>query len=485
MSSTLISAASPRPLVVVIAGPTASGKSDVAAEICAGQRGLIVSADSVQAYRKLQIGANKPDAAELQRTPHILLDVVDHTQSYNAAEWRRDALFAIQELVGGGTREPVHETSRDSPWVVQDLQRQTEIMHAIERARQIKQSPQHSSQDVGTSFLPVVVGGTMMYLQWLIHGRPDAVRPTEAALQVALQTITNFQAEQDWAGAVQHVSDQGAVYQQQVQKLFPFDWYRIRRILEVALTVRDLQQTKENVTNTKIEEEIDHMMYSGIRENPLASLGYDVRCFFLCPDDRMKHTKVIDERCEQMIMRGLIKETSDLVLAGEMPDMALKAIGYRQTLDYLQRENPNDDDEEAFADYVAKFTAATRQYSKRQMQWFRRDSEFAFVPVPLDVTNPAERVHQVAEKVLRLMSLPREEYEQERLSPTSESAIMRSTNAAQAKGMRIYQLEKRWLTDGSRELRDAIAEADACTQRFQAKRLRHEQPTVSISDGIS
>jgi tRNA dimethylallyltransferase len=51
-------------------------------------------------------------------------------------------------------------------------------------------------------------------------------------------------------------------------------------------------------------------LYSGERQGSLSSLGYDVRCFFLCPDDRMSHTKVIDKRCEQMIQRGLLEETA-------------------------------------------------------------------------------------------------------------------------------------------------------------------------------
>ena len=93
---------SKKPLIVVIAGVTGSGKSAVAAELCAARNGIIVSADSVQAYRGVQIGANKPDAAERERTPHLLLDVADPKTSahhYNAADWRRDALFVIRELL--------------------------------------------------------------------------------------------------------------------------------------------------------------------------------------------------------------------------------------------------------------------------------------------------------------------------------------------------------------------------------------------------
>lgn len=84
---------------IIIAGPTA--KSDVAAHICDQMNGTIVSADSVQVYKKVQIGANKPSAEELQRTPHILVNLMNHiTPNCNTAEWRRDAIHTIRQLTG-------------------------------------------------------------------------------------------------------------------------------------------------------------------------------------------------------------------------------------------------------------------------------------------------------------------------------------------------------------------------------------------------
>ena len=123
-----------RPLVIVIAGPTGVGKSDVAAELCSVSmasdiifhhmhqapsrrdiklvdaslktRGHVVSADSVQVYRGVDIGANKPSVEERKRTPHHLVDIVDpldasdsnKVSSYNAADWMRDAEHVIRKL---------------------------------------------------------------------------------------------------------------------------------------------------------------------------------------------------------------------------------------------------------------------------------------------------------------------------------------------------------------------------------------------------
>ena len=82
----------PSNLVVVIAGPTGVGKSEIAAKLCTECQGMIVSADSVQVYRGVQIGANKPTKEERAEVPHLLVDMVDASDQYNAADWRRDAL---------------------------------------------------------------------------------------------------------------------------------------------------------------------------------------------------------------------------------------------------------------------------------------------------------------------------------------------------------------------------------------------------------
>ena len=480
------------PKVVIIAGPTGTGKSDVAALICEMLRGMIVSADSVQVYQNVQIGANKPSRETLQQTPHILLDLVNHTtpSTYSAAEWRRDAIFAIQQLAS-----PHQETfpflssdeleSLSEQTTREDQRRQKLISATIQEAKNLRNKLDQKFQGdhlvckgtdddetkKSSSYMPVVVGGTMMYVNWLVHGRPDAVRPTGDAVQQAEQVMTQYIPTDDWLGATHYVSEQGTVFQQQVQKLSPHDWYRLRRILENAITV------KASSTTIPIEQ-----VYSGIRKNGLSTLGYDVRSFFLCPDDRMKHTKIVDLRCEQMIVRGLLEETTNLKINNEMPDMVSRAIGYRQSIEYLERENPTGNDVDSFLDYVAKFAAATRQYSQQQMKWFRREKEFMFVPVPLNEDDPQRRIQLVADKLIKYINMSKEEYDAELQSPLSESQNVRNNNVAQAKGMKVYQLEKQILRNKSPELLDALSVADTCTRRFQAetqkRRIEHTDTTV-------
>ena len=218
---------------------------------------------------------------------------------------------------------------------------------------------------------------------------------------------------------------------------------------------------------TSLEKAIQSV-YQGQRYNSLADLGYDVRCFFLCPNDRMQHTAVIDERCEDMIVQGLLKETADLRLNDRLPDgsQAARAIGYRQTLDYLMRKNPKENDIDAFSDYLNKFTTATRQYAKKQMQWFRKDGAFVFVPVDMKQSK-AERIDSVTSSVIQLCRAPRSVYESELSDDNSVSTRTITNNAAQAKGMKFYHPRRYKLVEDSDLLKEAVVSADINTQRLQ------------------
>ena len=121
----LAGAMAPPARVLVVAGPTAVGKSSAALRLCEARDGELVSADSVQLYRGLDVGSNKPSPAELQRVRHHLVDVADASKPWSAGAWCDAAAEAIGDVARRGK-------------------------------------------------LPVVVGGTMMYAQWLVRGAPDA-----------------------------------------------------------------------------------------------------------------------------------------------------------------------------------------------------------------------------------------------------------------------------------------------------------------------
>ncbi len=498
-----------KPLVIVIAGPTAVGKSDVASKLCSSpvasdicnghqnnnnhdvianntNRGHIISADSVQAYRGVDIGANKPTLEEMERTPHHLVNVVDpptdpaKAASYNAADWLRDATYVIREL--SLTDDDLDDEIEMEHLDADSLLRKNSI------DAYLKQTLDGESADSRQPILPVVVGGTMMYLNWMVHGRPDAIRPTNEAIERAATKIDLFRnmhcstgVDDDdealdaaaWKEASAHVSSLGPVFEKRVQKLPGKDWYRLRRLLEVAYTIASEKISKGgngNLTEDDVLKNLtDAEVYTGIRSGSLKD-QYDVRCFFLCPHDRMLHFATVDQRCEQMLQRGLLRETANLYVRGGLPDdsQVTRAIGYRQTLEYLQRTAATNDDPESLANFIDNFATATRQYAKKQMQWFRRDDDFVFVPVRMDCEKE-ERATEAANIISTLCKLSAANFEAELASSDSEgnvplSAQTKIENELQGKKMKFFMSKRTLLTKGSNDFSALLKEANECTK---------------------
>jgi tRNA dimethylallyltransferase len=233
-----------------------------------------------------------------------------------------------------------------------------------------------------------------------------------------------------WGAASTYVSSLGPVFAQRVDKLPGRDWYRLRRLLEVVYTVSAKKQKKASQDKSeavlKTEEEIlqnltEKEVYTGIRSGSLPDVGYDVRCFFLCPDERMTHFHTVDQRCEQMLLRGLLTETAALYESGELLEesQVTRAIGYRQVLEYLKRKDAKRNDSAALISFIDDFATATRQYAKKQMQRFRRDSKFVFIPVQME-SDKAKRVSDSAKMITDMCKLSSENFDAE-VSTTSKN----------------------------------------------------------------
>jgi tRNA dimethylallyltransferase len=171
--------ASGLPLVIAIAGPTAAGKSALAMELCERLHGAaeIVSVDSAQVYRGMDIGTAKPDAATRARVPHHLLDILDPAETYSAARFAADAARLIAQI------------------------------HAAGR-------------------LPLLVGGTMLYFRALLEGLselPSADPALRARLEAQAATLGRAAMHRQLA----------AVDPQTAARLHPNDAQRIQRALEI------------------------------------------------------------------------------------------------------------------------------------------------------------------------------------------------------------------------------------------------------------
>ncbi len=158
-------------------GPTASGKSTLALALAERLPMEIVSMDSAQVYRGLDIGTAKPSAEERARVPHHLIDVVDPTERYSTGRWRDDAIRVIEDI----------------------LQRRK---------------------------VPLIVGGTMLYYRALVSGL-DALPPADDAIR---ESITKEAVERGWPALHEELE---RVDPQSAQRIKPRDAQRIQRALEV------------------------------------------------------------------------------------------------------------------------------------------------------------------------------------------------------------------------------------------------------------
>jgi tRNA dimethylallyltransferase len=223
--------------VVVISGPTAVGKSALAERLAMAVEGggEIISADSVQVYTGMDIGSNKPTDDEMAAVPYHLINLLPPTQEYSAADFADGARRAILDISSRGK-------------------------------------------------LPIVVGGTGFYIQWLIYGRPGAPPPTPEAASAAQAEIDGLGG--DWDAGIKRCAEVDPAY---AKTLPANDWYRLRRVLEVFHTCGKPVSSFERPTGKQIS-------YGDV-PSLLAGSDFDFRCFFLFRP-RLDLFNDIDYRCE-------------------------------------------------------------------------------------------------------------------------------------------------------------------------------------------
>lgn len=180
------------PPALFLMGPTASGKTDLAIQLCANLPCEIISVDSALIYRGMDIGTAKPSATELQKAPHKLIDILDPAQSYSVAEFRKDALNAMQDITARGN-------------------------------------------------IPLLVGGTMMYYKALI----DGLSPLPESNQDVRRTIQTQADTFGWDALHQQLAQ---IDPSSAKRIHPNDPQRLIRALEVYLltnrSMTDLMATK-------------------------------------------------------------------------------------------------------------------------------------------------------------------------------------------------------------------------------------------------
>ena len=287
------------PLLVILSGPTAVGKSSTAIELASRIGGEIISADSMQVYRGMDIGTAKITVSEMQGIPHHLIDVCDLSTLYNVVSFVRDAKKKIEEI---------HQRGK----------------------------------------LPIIVGGTGFYIHGLLYGEPKGP-PADLEIRKVL--------EQKW--------EQGKITElkKQLQKIDP-EYFDSISSQDRRKILRGLEIYE--VTNKPPSS------FPGFRRD-LEIQGYRCVSFFMHLDRSVLYQR-INQRVDQMMEQGFIAEVETLLQRGLKQNVtASQAIGYRQVIDYLA--GMYDSKEEM----ILEIQKLTRRYAKRQMTWFRSDSNFQWV----------------------------------------------------------------------------------------------------------
>ena len=282
------------PRIVVVNGPTACGKTALAVELALEFNGEVVSADSMQIYRRMDIGTAKPTEAEKRGVPHHMLDVADPEEDFSVSRYVDMAARCTDDILARGK-------------------------------------------------LPILAGGTGLYIDSLVSGRTFAAFAPETGLRAELEQRYETEGGEALLAELKQTDPETAAV------LHPNDRKRIVRALEVF-------------QSTGVPISVHN------RETQTRPPRYEAVTLTLAFRNRPDMWERINRRVDEMMEQGLVREVQDLLDSG-VPDTctSMQAIGYKEMAAALR----GDGDVDAAAELIK---LRTRQYAKRQLSWFRRNS---------------------------------------------------------------------------------------------------------------
>ena len=281
------------PKVVCIVGPTGCGKTGLGVALAERLGGEVVSCDSMQLYRGMVIGTAAPTEAETRGVPHHMVGVIDPREDYSVARYAADAAECVDGILARGK-------------------------------------------------LPILVGGTGLYLDALLRGHGYAPGTTGG------ETRRLLERRWDDEGGEVLFTELRSIDAESAAVLHPNDKKRVIRALEVY------RETGKTMSRHNADTRLVPPRYEPV----YLGLAYA---------DREEMKRIIDLRVDRMVAQGLFDEVRALVESGvPRTATAMQAIGYKECLGCLAGECTQDE-------AVAEIKLRSRQYAKRQLTWFRRN----------------------------------------------------------------------------------------------------------------
>lgn len=284
--------------IIAIAGPTAVGKTALSIALAKALDGEIISCDSMQIYRGMDIGTAKPTKAEMAEVPHHMIDVADPHDNYSCADYAKEASRILADILARGKT-------------------------------------------------PIFCGGTGLYLESVLYEGAYSSPEADEALREKLWAKT---AEENHAELMKIDPEAAAA-------IHPNNRKRVIRALEIYLV------------SGKTKTEWD-------KENTRGTLKEGAEIYVLTSSDREALYKRIDTRVDLMLEAGLLDEVKNLAL--DPMTTAGQAIGYKELNGYFAGQA-------TLEEAIDKIKQASRNYAKRQLTWWERNSH----AVKIDMANTA------------------------------------------------------------------------------------------------
>ncbi len=282
-----------KPKVIVICGPTASGKTALSIELAKKINGEIVSCDSMQIYKDMDIGTAKPTIEEMQGIKHYMLDFVSPDERYSVADYKKQAKQAIREIIEKGK-------------------------------------------------VPIVVGGTGLYVDSLIYEIEYQDIEFDEKYRKQLEERSKKEGLEVLYNEAKKIDPEA------ITKISPNDKKRILRILEIY-NATGKNKTEQEKESRKNEVEFDYKVYA---------ISWD----------REKLYDRINQRVDIMIDQGLIEEVQKIYSKYNKFPTAMQGLGYKEVLEYLEGKCNKQE-------MIDKIKQETRRYAKRQLTWFRKNKQ--------------------------------------------------------------------------------------------------------------